>query len=245
VPKTLIALAIGCAGIAVSAAIQAFVIQHWHIVLFGSRLANIPYGAIALAIIPAVSFGFGAEYLGVRPGWRAWLSAGLLLIGCVMVWAPPALQAILNSTGKPFVGGGNVPFGRWWECIWMAMMFGAIAYTLRLSNYCEPCGSYFRQKGMKRYSFTSMGDCLAFYDPLWYSATDAARLKVILAQNRPTSFAAPQAAQAAVSLLCCPKCQQLSLFGKVLQKRGSELNVVENLTRQRVLGQHSSERSTS
>lgn len=234
--KTLIAFAVGCAGIALAAAIQSFVIQHWHLVLFGSRLATIPYGAIALGLIPAVSFGFAAEYLGVRPGWRPWLSVSLLWAVCLVVLLPMALHGILSGTGKPFTFGAPVAFGRWWECLWMAAIFGAIAYTLRLSNYCEPCGCYFRSKGMRRYSFTTMADCVAFYGPLWQSGTDVERLKAILAQSHTTHYTGTGATEAAVSLLCCPKCQQLSLFGKVLQRRGGELNVVDSLTRQRSLG---------
>lgn len=236
VTKTLIAFLIGCAGIAVSAAIQAFVIQYWHVVLFGSREGGAPYGAIILALLPAVCFGFAAEYIGVRPGWRMWASTVILWLSSIFVFAPLALKALMSGSGHVSLDGHHMVLGRWWECTWMALVFGAVAYALRPSNYCEPCGRYFQKKGTRSYSFTSWGECVAFYSPLWNPSTDARQLKAILSEKRPLTFAGPQAAQATISLHCCPRCQNLRLFGNVLQKQGSELNVVDSLTRQRVLG---------
>lgn len=236
VSKTLTAFAFGCAGIAVSAAAQAFAIEHWHIVLFGTRLATIPYGAVALALVPTLTFGFSAEFLGVRPGTRIWLGAFALWAVCVFVFIPLALHAILSGSGHPYIAGHRMVLGRWWDCLCMVGVFGWIAYNLQPGNYCEPCERYFKSRGMRRYRFTTLKDCLDFYGPLWDQDLDIPRLKAILAQNRSTHYTGTGASEAVVSLLYCPKCQQLRLFGKVLQKQGGEMNVVENLTRQRFLG---------
>lgn len=245
VSKTLFAFAIGCAGIAVSAAIQAFVIEQWHIVLFGSRLAGMPYGAFALALIPAICFGFAAERIGVRPGWRAWLSCLLLLVGCILVFAPPALNAVLSGTGKPYLGSGNFPLGRWLECASMALILGAIAYTLGKENYCQPCQAYFRQAGARRYWFSSLADCVAFYDSIWRWDAGVDEIKSAVAQSRPRHLVHPGRAEAIILLSACPKCQQVNLTGSVLQKQGGDLKEIPGLARTRVLGHRSRERSIS